>query len=161
MPTDRRKYLAYTPALAERVCELMIEGKSLREICEAPGMPARRNIFYWLRDHAEFRERYDVARMLQAEWWSHEILAIADDSSGDITINEHGERVVDHENINRSRLRCDSRKWLLSKLLPQRYGDRVTADVTVRGGVKELTTEELLAIAGSAGEADGADGTVH
>jgi hypothetical protein len=149
MPTDRRRYLTYTPELADRVCELMIEGQSLRKICETPGMPSRRNIFNWLKDNADFREKYEIARMLQAEWWSHEILAIADDSSGDITINEHGEQIVDHENINRSRLRVDARKWLMSKLHPQRYGDRVTADVTMRRDVKELSRDELLTLLNS------------
>jgi hypothetical protein len=79
-------------------------------------------------DYPEFREKYEIARMLQAEFWSHEILEIADDSTGDFIINEHGDRVVDHENINRARLRVDTRKWLLSKLLPKRYGDRVQAE---------------------------------
>jgi hypothetical protein len=32
--------------------------------------------------------------------------------------------VVDHENIQRARLRVDSRKWILSKMLPKIYGDR-------------------------------------
>ena len=33
--------------------------------------------------------------------------------------------VVDHDHIARSRLRVDARKWLLSKMLPKVYGDKV------------------------------------
>jgi hypothetical protein len=77
---------------------------------------------------------------------------IADDTSGDFIINEHGERVVDHENINRARLKIDARKWLMSKLHPRRYGDRVTADVTVRRDMRELSDSELLQIVGRSGE---------
>lgn len=33
--------------------------------------------------------------------------------------------VLDHEHITRSRLRVDSRKWLLSKLKPGTYGDKI------------------------------------
>jgi hypothetical protein len=149
MPTDRRRYLVYTPELADRVCELMIEGESLRKICEAEGMPSRRNIFYWLKDNADFREKYEIARLMQIEYWAHEIIEIADDSGGDHIITEDGRRVVDHENINRARLKVDARKWLMSKLHPQRYGDRVTADVTVRRDVKEMSRDELLALLNS------------
>ena len=161
-----RKYLAYSPELADRVCELMIEGVSLRAICEMSGMPARRSIFYWLQNNGEFRERYEIARLMQVEYWAHEIIEIADDTSGDFVINERGERTVDHENINRARLRVDARKWLMSKLHPQRYGDRVTADVTVRREVRELSEADLLRIAGSAAAdgpeaGDGEGGTVH
>ena len=73
--------------------------------------------------------------------------------SGDF-INEHGERVVDYENINRARLKIDARKWLMSKLHPRRYGDRVAADVTVRRDMRELSDSELLQIVGRSGEPD-------
>ncbi len=81
--------------------ELMIDGASLRSICERPGMPSRRVVFEWLHHHAEFRERYEIARQMQVEYWAHEIIEIADDSSGDYVIAEEGSRAVDHENINR------------------------------------------------------------
>jgi hypothetical protein len=159
---NRRSYLTYSPELADRVCELMIEGQSLRQVCEMPGMPSRQSIFNWLEKNEEFRQRYEIARLMQVECWAHEIIEIADDTSGDFVINERGERVVDHENINRARLKIDARKWLMSKLHPQRYGDRVTADVTVRREVRELSEVELLQIASSAAVGDdGEGGTVH
>jgi terminase small subunit-like protein len=154
MPKDRRSYLPYSPELADRVCELMIEGVSLRKICAMSGMPSRRSIFNWFKDNEEFRERYGIARLMQIEYWSHEIIEIADDSSGDYIITEDGRHVVDHENINRARLRVDARKWLMSKLHPQRYGDRVTTDVTVRRDMRELSDHELLRIVGRSGEPD-------
>jgi hypothetical protein len=33
---------------------------------------------------------------------------------------------TDHEVINRSRLRVDTRKWYASKVLPKKYGDSST-----------------------------------
>ena len=94
-------------------------------------MPSRRAVQYWMSRNPDFREKYECAMMLLGEFWAHEIIEIADDSSGDFIITEDGRRAVDHENINRSRLKVDSRKWLLSKILPSRYGDRVQADVNV------------------------------
>jgi Bacteriophage Sf6, terminase small subunit-like len=157
MPTDRRQYLIYSPEIADELCALLAEGRSLRQITEMPGMPSRRTVTSWLTRYPEFREKYECAMMLLAEFWVHEMLDIADDSAGDYIIDEHGARVVDHEAINRARLRVDTRKWALSKILPKRYGDRVVADITVRGDVKELSNQELLAIAGGgyAGEIEG------
>ena len=39
------------------------------------------------------------------------IIEIADDASGDYVTISDGKRIVDHENIQRSRLRVDARKW--------------------------------------------------
>ena len=38
-------------------------------------------------------------------------------------------QVVNSEHIQRSRLRVDTRKWVASKLLPKRYGDKQEVDV--------------------------------
>ena len=90
-------------------------------------------------------------------------MTIADDASGD-RIERPGrdgspEKAVDHENIQRSRLRCDSRKWLLSKLLPDRFGERTTTAVTGPNGgairtesesnyaaLRHLSTEDKFAL---------------
>ena len=37
---------------------------------------------------------------------------------------------INGEHIARSRLRVDTRKWLLSKCLPKIFGDRITAEHT-------------------------------
>jgi Bacteriophage Sf6, terminase small subunit-like len=51
--------------------------------------------------------------------------AISDDSSRDWITDVDGNRVVDHDHINRARLRVDSRKWVTSKLKPRKYGDKL------------------------------------
>jgi Bacteriophage Sf6, terminase small subunit-like len=50
------------------------------------------------------------AREERADRYFEEIIEIAKDSSGDYTEDRNGERVVDHENIQRSRLRVDALK---------------------------------------------------
>ena len=153
MSSSPRKYLAYSADLADRVCELILDGLSPEKIGQMSDMPSKRTIFNWLNEKEEFRQKYEIARMMKAEDWAHEIIEIADDTSQDWIITEDGARVVDHDHISRVRERIGVRKWLMSKWLPQKYGDRVTADVTVRGDVKELSNRELLAIAGSGGAA--------
>ena len=54
-----------------------------------------------------------------------QVMEIADDDAKDFVMNAKGDLVPDYENINRSRLRVDTRKWLLSKALPKIYGDKL------------------------------------
>jgi hypothetical protein len=64
-----------------------------------------------------------------------ELNEIADDGSNDYMEKERQDgssfTVVDSEHIQRSRLRVDTRKWYLSKVLPKKFGDKV--DVTTNG----------------------------
>ena len=65
----------------------------------------------------------------QADRFFREIIEIADDASGDFITTSDGKRVVDHENIQRSRLRVDARKWAAARLAPKKYGDLISHDV--------------------------------
>lgn len=67
---------------------------------------------------------YARARMLLTESLVDEIIEISDDKSRDFVQTDDGLK-VDHDHINRSKLRVDSRKWLASKIAPKLYGDRV------------------------------------
>ena len=84
------------------------------------------------------------AREAQADALFDECLEIADDTSGDLTTkestNEDGTPVlvVNHEHINRSRLRVDTRKWLVAKLAPKKYGERQMLEHGVSNPLKEL-----------------------
>lgn len=53
-----------------------------------------------------------------------EILEIADDNASDTRTDEDGNEFVNHDVINRARLRVDTRKWMLSKCLPKIFGDK-------------------------------------
>lgn len=60
---------------------------------------------------------------------AEDILAIADDSSMDWAerVDKDGNKyyAIDKDNIQRSRLQVDARKWIAAKLKPNRYGDKV------------------------------------
>ncbi len=76
-----------------------------------------------------------AGREEQADRYFEEIIEIAKDSSGDYTVDRNGEWVVDHENIQRSRLRVDALKWIASKLAPRKYG--FAPDALILGEVKD------------------------
>lgn len=124
----------YTKALADRICLRLAEGESLNSICKDPKIASKSIVYRWLLDSKlkDFRDNYARARAMQAEQMADELLEIADDAINDWMDKTYGDetvRVVDHEAINRSRLRVDTRKFLLSKLLPKKYGDDPKPDM--------------------------------
>ncbi len=155
MPRKRGRPSSYTDALAVKICRRIAEGESLRKVCLDSDMPDKMTVLRWLanfEEKAEFRAQYARAREMQADALFDEALEIADDASGDWTTTEDGKKVLDHEHVQRSRLRVDTRKWAAGKLAPKRYGDKIqhTGDgggpIRVRPDLSKLTDEELDAL---------------
>lgn len=141
-----RASIKYSDEVAERICEALADGRSLASICEDDDMPRQATVFRWLADerYSAFRESYTRAREAQADKIFDEILDIADDARNDWMERrrEDGsvDEVVDHEHIQRSRLRIDARKWMAGKLRPKVYGDKIEHEHT--GGIALSVTEE-------------------
>ncbi len=135
----------YTPELAAVICERLAEGETLRSVCRDQAMPDKATVLRWLGDKtkADFRDQYAHARDMQADALFDEALEIADDVSGDWFTDKDGRKVLDHEHVQRSRLRVDTRKWAAGKMAPKRYGDKVqhTGD---GGGPIGLRWEDAL-----------------
>ena len=111
----------YSDAIADAICELLCEGHSLRSICLADDMPNKSTVFRWLGVNPKFRDQYTCAREAQADAMADDILDIADDGSNDFMGEDEK---YNGDAVARSKLRVDARKWLASKLLPKKYGDK-------------------------------------
>jgi len=114
----------YTPELAALICNRIQCGEGMAQICRTEGMPVERTVYRWLETRPEFQQMYARAREIQADYFVDEIIEISDDSRND-WMKREGELVTDHEHVNRSRLRVDSRKWAAAKLAPRKYGDKL------------------------------------
>lgn len=141
-PTD------YSQELADKICEQLASGDSMRTVAKSDGMPAMATMFRWLREKPEFREQYAKAKEEAADAYAEEMMDIADDASNDWMVR-HGKDdqeswQLNGEHVQRSRLRIDTRKWIASKLKPKKYGDKI--DMTSDG--------EKLGVALSAEQAD-------
>ena len=112
----------YTQEMADKICARIADGESLRAICRDDGMPQIRSVMRWLAAHPEFSQQYARAREEQADKIFDELLEIADDGRNDWIEKEQGS-VVDHEHVSRSKLRIDTRKWMLARMAPKKYGD--------------------------------------
>jgi hypothetical protein len=118
--------IEFDPVLADEILERLADGDSLASICCDEEMPDERSVRRWARNHGDFGAKYAVARRLGYEKRADELLEIADDSSADWIDTDDGHRVLNGAHVNRARLMIDTRKWLLSKMLPKVYGDHLT-----------------------------------
>src|SRR5258706_8280968 len=101
----------YSPEIADTICNHMAEGRSLRSVCSDPGLPSEGTVRGWAaRNVNGFGDRYRAARLLLLEFWSDQIVDIADD--GDLDPRDR-------------QMRVNTRQWLMSKLAPRRYGERL------------------------------------
>lgn len=132
-PTD------YTKDMADKICEKISGGLSLRAICAEPGMPARGTVYRWLIENADFQDQYARARDKQADYFAEEIIEIADSAEAESAA------------VSKAKLQIDARKWAASKIAPKKYGDKQEIDVkssdgSMRPSVR-LDAEEFRKIA--------------
>ena len=116
----------YSDNLADEICgAIASSSKGLDPLCkDNPHWPSRETIYQWLANNAAFADKYAIAKFRQAEVLVNEIIEISDDSSQDTMTNELGVTVSNNAAIARARLRVDTRKFLISKLIPRLYGDK-------------------------------------
>jgi len=119
----------YTQELADEICSQLANGDSMRTVCKPDEMPCKATLFMWMRTNQAFLDQYTRAKQESADALTDEMLDIADDSTNDYIKTDEGDKKVDQEHIQRSRLRIETRKWLASKLKPKKYGDRQQIDV--------------------------------
>jgi hypothetical protein len=166
MPDPPREYGArsglarptrYSSALARRICDAVAAGAPLTAACEAADLPNRETVATWLDTHADFHAAYTRALEFAADRYAQEILTIADGADGDAS---GASKRSDAGGVARAKLRIDTRKWLMSRLAPSKYGDRTAASSAAKPNpgttnLHDLTDAELEDILASEDEAGG------
>lgn len=131
---------------SEEVFAEMLEriacGDSVRAICDEHGFPSRKTFYGWVLRNEDLRERYETALVARHYALADETLEIADEPVGSL---ESG--ATDSGAVQKQRLQVDTRKWILSKLVPKKYGEKVTQDHTSSDGsmAAQPTRIELVA----------------
>lgn len=117
---------------AQQVFEKMaVDGLSLRKACLIVGM-APSSVMDLVKDSAELAEQYARARSDMLENMADQTLEIADKLFIDVaedSIDQFGNPITITRQVpldpQRARLMVDTRKWMLSKLFPRKYGDKI------------------------------------
>lgn len=134
-------------SIFEEILEYIESGKSLRSILLSSDMPSSRTFYKWIDEDKAKVKRYARATEIRAEAIFEDMLEIADDGTNDymtITKGDLDYNVEDKEVTNRSRLRLDTRKWMLSKMQPKKYGDKL--DVTSDGDALQSPKKIIIKV---------------
>ena len=100
------------------------QGNSLISILRRKEFPSTATFYQWLEADEDKAKRYVRACEIRADVIFEDIIDIADHSDEDHTPFT-GANVV-----QRDRLKIDARKWIVAKLHPKKYSDRVYQDIT-------------------------------
>ena len=131
------------------VCSEIANGKSLRSILEGDeNLPSVPTFLDWVLASPELAEHYAHARQLSYQLLADDLVSISDEN---YTTDEHGVRErLSSEAIQRNRLRVDTRKWMLGKMLPKLYGDKLQTEHTGKdGGPIQLQAVDLRGLSDS------------
>lgn len=105
--------------IAKQIFDGMRNGLSAYKACVAAGV--NQSAFnLWLRDDPEMATEYARAREDLIERIANEIIEISDQ---DVEVSPEGKK--DWAAIQKHKLQVDTRRWLLSKLAPKRYGEKL------------------------------------
>lgn len=132
--------------IADLICEQLASGMTLNQVCKQDGMPDEKTVRNWALDDVNgFSPKYTRARELGYLKMADELIEIADTPViGEKTVEKlTGFEVTRGDMIERARLKVDTRKWMLSKMLPKIYGDKIAVDHSGKVGMENAPVEEL------------------
>ena len=115
-----------TPEFAEILLDAIAGGMTLKEVCESNDL-SKTTVLRWLSN--EYLDQYARALRVRADMQAEEIIEIADKT---YTTNEE---------LTAAKMRIDARKWLMSKMSPKKYGDKVELDHGVTEELKEIVVK--------------------
>ena len=102
----------------------MEDGASLRSALIEIKL-SQTTFFSWIDNNEALLEQYARAREARTDKMADEILEIADSCEGDLYVDDNGDTKIDGNTVQRARIQIDARKWLMSKMAPKKYGDKI------------------------------------
>ena len=143
----------YTEEKATILCARLSQGISLRTVCKGDDMPSAVTVFAWMRKYPEFLKQYEQAKQESADAMAEDCLDIADNQVEVPLIVEGVPMVVDGKmvmvkdstGVAHAKLRVDTRKWLMAKMKPKKYGEKLELAGDPSSPVHSVTRIELCA----------------
>lgn len=123
----------YTPEVAQKIYERAAAGETLARIGAGKAMPSKQTIQAWLRDNEEFQKGYFRAKRAWAAAKAEEL-----EELGQSAIDAARGEDVDPKRLNALVCAINNQaanlRWLISRMYPERYGDKVQAEISGKDG---------------------------
>ncbi len=122
------------------LCNWVSHGKTLADFCRQDGVPKPATLYKWMEQDEVFSREFAHARKTGYDMIAMDMLRIADtpvdeyiremteesSTNGSMT----REKITKKDATQHRKMQIDTRKWLLGKWDPKRYGDVLKAQVT-------------------------------
>lgn len=118
------------PEQFDAILERIMEGESLAAICRDEGVMDKRTFMRECIRNPEMAKRYADAMQIRVHLHAEEIIDIADQATS--------------ETYQESRLKIDTRKFILVHLLPEKYGEKVQMEHSGPGGTPIQVIERRI-----------------
>lgn len=116
-------------------------GEPMAQICRDEGMPHRSTVDDWAKAKPEVSQLIARAREEGFDQIALDALKIADHGNDDFVEDDEGNLRPNHELVQRSKLRVETRLKLLAKWDPKRYGEKTAIEHS--GTVKHVSAQDL------------------
>lgn len=140
----------FSEVVAASVCSRIATGTSLEKVCKSlhPDLTPE-TVYLWLYRSAEFAVLYREAKKSAMLKYLEDTVEIADDDSGDTyqAVNKDGDTydAPNSANVNRSKLKVETRKWAMSVLSREIFGEKAAPGggdggetiIKIEGGLPE------------------------
>lgn len=133
------------------ICRRVARGQSMLSILTEGDrtLPSYDTALSWLTDYPDFADAYSKAQRARSDVLFEEALVISDDARNDWMARYGGENAgyaLNGENIARSKLRVETRRWAASKLNPARYGEKTTIEGSDTKPVVVAVTHRIVQV---------------
>ena len=140
----------YDRQTVDLILARLSNGEMLNQICEEVGQPLAATFRGWVIDDVDgIAERYARARELCWQWHAEEINRLSDKCrvGAKVKTGADGVEIQTEDLVSRTKLQIDTRRWLVSKLLPKQYGDKLelsgNVTMTLAERLKVLNEQEV------------------
>lgn len=128
--TDIANRMPFVVAL----CERMVEGESLAKACKDPAMPSVGTFLRWCAEDAEIGQLYQQALRIRA---AHHAELLHEDI-------DRLYRVTSSEEASALKTAINTRQWMMSRLLPKMYGEKIEHEHTGEVKLDEKQIDDRL-----------------
>jgi hypothetical protein len=105
-----------------------VKGASVNELCARDEFPSDCTIYRWFHENEDFREKYQAARALQADFLADEIIPIVDGKLPVLNKLDGGMTLPDLDTpvrVSRDVARAKYRAWKAGRMAPRKWGERI------------------------------------
>lgn len=110
---------SFNPVVIDIICQKIVEGRNLTDICREPGMPTYTTFCRWRREHTWIEEHIERARRDRAEQYRDRVLTEADSA--------HSSK----DPINATNTKIEAYKWAAAIDKPEVYSPKAKLEATV------------------------------